>query len=185
MKKTSIKKLSQNIFEDVIKMQSQFTSDNSLSKFFPPESINEACYIISGALASTLYPDTMPFEEVKGSALHMLYYLGILLGFNTYLKELSYNTTSAPFSFIDDEPRIEAIREDLFQKATRGELDATLLGEAIITRFYTHLLKSRTAEDFTIKEFKITDINFEKYLGAILYWGYNFASEVVISEKKK
>jgi hypothetical protein len=182
MKAQDIKTNAQHIFEDVLRMQTEFTHDNTLSKFFPPEQINEASYIISGALATTLYPSSISFEKIKGSSLHMLFYLAILLGFNTYLKERSYTVDAPPFTYLEDKKNIDTIREELFQKATQGALDATPLGEAAITKFYNHLLSSRSTENFTIDDHEIIPTNFEKYLGVILYWGYNFAQETIIEQ---
>lgn len=182
MKAKDVSITAQHIFEDVLRMQTEFTSDSTLSKFFPPDQINEACYIISGALATTLYPSAISFEKIKGSSLHMLFYLAILLGFNTYLKERMYTADMPPFTFLEEKERIDQIRESLFQKATQGALDATSLGEAAITKFYNHLLSSRSTGNFTIDDYEVTSTNFEKYLGAILYWGYNFAKETIIEK---
>lgn len=182
MKAQDVQTTAQHIFEDVLRMQTEFTSDSVLSKFFPPDQINEACYIISGALATTLYPSTISFEKIKGSSLHMLFYLAILLGFNTYLKERSYSADVSPFTYLEEKQQIDQIRESLFQKATQGVLDATPLGEASITKFYNHLLSSPTSENFTIDGEEVLSTNFEKYLGVILYWGYNFAKETIVEK---
>jgi hypothetical protein len=163
---------------DIAGLMDQYTHDSSQSKFYPPAEVSEPILMTAAAFAAQMYPDLDSVQLSETAAFSMLY-LAITYGFQTYLKELSLKTQGAPFSYPTNKDVIEKARQKIYELADKKELITTDLSDEVFEIFLTNFKQNFIESEFQFGEIDIDQALLFAYIGVSLYWGYNFAKEII------
>jgi hypothetical protein len=166
------------IAADIADLMNQYTNDSAESKFYLPSEVSAPILLTAASFASQFYP-LLDASELSDTAVFSMLYLAITYGFQVYLKELSIKTSGSPFSYPRDYEFIEKSRHKIYELADRKELTTTDLSDEVFELFLTNL-----KQNFIEREFQYGDVDIDRelffaYIGVSLYWGYNFAKEVI------
>ncbi|MEK7571050.1 MAG: hypothetical protein AAB553_02140 [Patescibacteria group bacterium] len=163
------------IAEEVFELIHEYTHDSALSKFFLTDEIANASYVLAGGFAAVIYNPALDPKEVEDTEILSFLYAMITYGFNLALKERSLLTNSSPYTLPNDKKKIKAVQKHLLEKASKGDLEATGLGNKIIAIIVNNIKTKIAIRDFRIKDHRIQTKKFHEYAKLSLYWGYNFA----------
>lgn len=166
------------IAADIAGLMNQYTNDSAESKFYLPGEVSEPILLTAASFASQFYP-RLDAAELSDTAVFSMLYLAITYGFQVYLKELSIKTNSAPFSYPTDSQFVEKARNKIYELADKKELTTTDLSDEVFELFITNLKQNFIASEFQYGDSDIDRELFFAYIGVSLYWGYNFAKEII------
>jgi len=182
-KKLTLYSNAQMIVRDIAQMMGEFSDDTPQSKFFLTDNVAQSLLVMGATFASLSYTPTL--EERKDVAItpvSNMFYLSTTYGMQIYLKEHSHLTKSAPYTFITDKKKLEEARIHIFKLASKGEMKSSLLADKTIEIFLKHFMKNFKEVEFQIDGHTLEKETFFKYIGTSLYWGYNFAQNVIVEK---
>lgn len=157
----------------------QYTHDSNVSKFFLKDEIADSCYGLAGGFAALVYTPALDPEEVQDTQILSFLYALITYGFNIYLKERSFLTNSAPYTLPYDKKTVKKLQKKTLQLTSKAQLASTPLLNTIIEIILQNIEDRVTLDDFRIKKHRISKKRFLSYSKLSLYWGYNFAEQLL------
>lgn len=157
----------------------QYTDDSPVSKFFLTDEIANSCYSLAGGFASLMYTPALDPEAVEDTTILSFIYALMTYGFNIYLKEHSLVTNASPYTLPSEKKYIKKIQQKTLDLIEAEELQSTPLTDKIIAILLNNIHAHVTLSDFAIKGHRFNKKKFEDYSKLSLYWGYNFARELI------
>jgi hypothetical protein len=173
------------IASEIFNLINQYTNDSNVSKFFLSDEAGRACYSLAGGFSSIVYTPLINPEDIEDTAILSFFYTLMTYGFNIYLKEHSFITNSSPYTIPTDKKTIKKIQKKTLLITAKGKLASTPLADKIIYILIENVKIHMKIEKFTVKGHKLNEKKFLNYTKLSLYWGYNFAKELLIEEKIK
>lgn len=169
---------------EIFSLIDKYTHDSHISKFFLTDGIGDSCYTLAGGFASLVYTPILDPEEVEDTQILSFLYALITYGFNIYLKERSLLTNSSPYFLPTDKIAIKKIQKRTLLLTSKAKLTSTLLADEIISIISQNIMDRVTMEEFNITKHRISKKRFLAYSKLSLYWGYNFAEQLLNFKKK-
>jgi hypothetical protein len=168
---------------EIFNLINQYTNDSNISKFFLTDEVARACYGLAGGFSAVIYiPDLTP-EEVKDTQILSFIYALMTYGFNIYLKERTFITHGSPYTLPADLKILKNAQKKTLTLTSNGKLVSTPLADKIIMIILENVTKQINMRTFVIKKHRLNRTKFLDYTKLSLYWGYNFAREL-LTEKK-
>lgn len=171
------------IASEIFALINQYTNDSSISKFFLTDDIARVSYGLAGGFSSVMYSPALEPEDLKDSAILSFVYALMTYGFNIYLKERSLTTNAAPYSLPAKVDVIKRIQKKTLEMTSEGQLASTPLADNIIKILITNVKNQIEVEEFKIKGYRFNKRKFYDYAKLSLYWGYNFARELLTDQQ--
>lgn len=173
------------IANEIFNLINQYTDDSHVSKFFLTDEIATACYGLTAGFTSVVYtPALDPEKTIDATMLSFLYAL-MTYGFNIYLKERSLRTNSAPYRLPYDKKTITKAQKDTLARTADGDLFSTPLADNIIAIIVENITTQMDIKEFSLKGHRLNKRKFWDYVKISLYWGYNFAEELLDKKPRK
>jgi len=178
------------IANEIFNLINEYTNDSYVSKFFLTDEIASSCYSLTAGFTSVIYtPNLTPKITVDATMLSFLYAL-MTYGFNIYLKERSLKTNSQPYTLPYDKKIVKKAQKDTLSRTAKGDLLSTPLADNIIAIIIENITTQMDLNEFSIRGHRLNKRKFWDYVKLSLYWGYNFAAELLDkshyqSEKKQ
>src|SRR5579872_5465959 len=170
------------IANEIFHLINEYTHDSHVSKFFLTDDIATACYSLTAGFTSVIYtPILNPQETVDATMLSFLYAL-MTYGFNIYLKERSLKTNSQPYRLPSEKSIVKRAQKVTLTKTAKGELLSTPLTDNIIALIIENIHDQMDITEFLIPGHRLNKRKFWDYVKLSLYWGYNFAGELLDKE---
>jgi hypothetical protein len=163
----------------------QYTHDSNVSKFFLTDEIARASYGLAGGFASVLYTPVLEPEDTQDSAILSLIYALMTYGFNIYLRERSLTTNGAPYKMPTSTLGVKKIQKKTLEMTADGKLISTPLADKIIAILSNNVKNQMELEEFKMKGHRLSKTKFFAYVKLSMYWGYNFARELLTESPKK
>lgn len=173
--------LALQIWEDVVYSMSQYTDDNILPKFLPPEEILVHVRPIAAAFALLHFTPLPPMKEIYKSHLYSLFYFSIICGIQMYLKERALTKDSAPYRIDTNSLNIREAKNMVMRQLTEGTKVFPPINKTMDI-FLTHILTQRRLERLPIRNAEFDSSKFDKFMPVTLLWGYLFASFVILDK---
>lgn len=173
--------ISTEIFNSI----SQYTHDSNIAKFFLTDELAKVCYGLSGGFSSVIYNPSLDPDETTDKAILSFLYTLMTYGFNIYLKERSLKTNAAPYLLPTDLRYIKRIQKKTMKHIAEGELISTPLADKIIEILMRNIYTQMNLQEFTITRHRFLKKKFWDYTKLSLYWGYNFAKELLEGKEKR
>lgn len=174
-----------SIANDIFNLLNEFTNDSDTAKFFLTDDIATACYKLSAGFASGVYePELNPDETLDSVCLSFMYAL-MTYGFNIYRKERSLRTNAAPYVMPYDPKVIRRAQAKTMRQTAKGDLHSTPLADTIIMIILDNIDQQMTLEEFEIDGYRLQEEKLLDYTKLSLYWGYNFARELLDPKPRK
>ncbi len=168
------------IANEIFNLINEYTNDSHVSKFFLTDEIASACYGLTAGFASVVYtPSLDPETTVDATMLSFLYAL-MTYGFNIYLKERSLRTNSQPYTMPYDTKVVRKAQKDTLSRTARGDLHSTPLADNIIAIIIENIHTQMDLSEFSLRGHRLNKRKFWDYVKLSLYWGYNFAGELLL-----
>jgi hypothetical protein len=172
------------IANEIFNLINQYTHDSHISKFFLTDEIASACYSLTAGFTSVVYsPALDPEQTVDATMLSFLYAL-MTYGFNVYLKERSLKTNAKPYRLPYNKTVVKKAQQITLARTAKGKLNSTPLADTIIELIVDNIHTQMDLKEFEITGHKLNTRKFWDYVKLSLYWGYNFAGEL-LAEKEK
>ena len=178
---TRLEDQSMLIASEIFNSLNQYTHDSNISKFFLTDDVANACYGLAGGFASVIYTPSPKPEKIKNSTALSFIYALMTYGFNIYLKEHSLSTNAAPYTLPRDPKVIKKIQKKTLTYTSRGKLVSTPLADKIIKILTGNIKNQVKMEEFSLKGHRLNKRKFFDYCKLSMYWGYNFARELLKS----
>lgn len=175
--------LAQQVWEDVIYSMDQYTHDSEVSKFFLPDEIITQCRTIAAAFAQIHYMPIPSTTEVYKTRLFGLFFLAMTCGVQIYLKERSVFMSYAPYTILQDAREIREARRKIFRQLEDG-IEVFSPIDEVMELFIKQLTPVKAKIIRYTKDLEFNDKLFDKILPITLMWGYLFAKEMIIDEKR-
>ena len=167
------------IANEIFNLINEYTNDSHVSKFFLTDEIATACYSLTAGFTSVIYtPSLDPEQTVDATMLSFLYAL-MTYGFNIYLKERSLKTNSQPYRLPYEKIVVKKAQEKTLSRTAKGDLMSTPLADNIIALIVENITTQMDMSEFAINGHRLNKRKFWDYVKLSLYWGYNFAGELV------
>lgn len=183
-KKYKLHMQAQVIVGDIAKMMGEFSDDAAQSKFFLSDKIAHSLLVMGATFASLSYlPALEEHAAIATLPACNMFYLATTYGAQVYLKEYAALSRSAPYTFITDNKKLEAVRKKIFTLASKGEMKSTPLADETIQIFLDHFMANFQEVEFVVDGHKLDKETFFKYIGISLYWGYNFAQNIIVKKQ--
>src|SRR5205823_3710706 len=96
-----------------------------------------------------------------------------------YLKERSLKTNSKPYQLPYDQIIVKKAQKITLSRTAKGNLISTPLADNIIVLIIENITNQMDLSEFQIKDHTLNIRKFWDYIKLSLYWGYNFAAELV------
>lgn len=170
------------IASEIFSLINQYTHDSNISKFFLTDAVAKACYGLAGGFASVIYTPPLEPDEIKNTTILSFIYALMTYGFNIYLKERSLATNAAPYKMPSDIGLIKKIQKKTLDYTSKGQLVSTPLADKIIKILITNIKNQVNIKDMKITNHRLDRKKFIDYSKLSLYWGYNFAREILTKE---
>ncbi len=167
------------IASEIFELINKYTHDSAVAKFFLPDEVAHACYGLAGGFSASIFNPVLEPEEVKGTPSLLFYYTIVTYGCNIYLKERSFRTNSAPYVFPIDGRFIRKVQKKTLKIISDGEIVSTPLADRIIDIIVENIKNYIKLEELRMKGHRINKIKFHDYSKLSLYWGYNFAKNLL------
>lgn len=167
------------IASEIFQLINQYTHDSNVSKFFLADEVATACYGLAGGFSSVVYSPPLEPERVKDTAILSLMYALMTYGFNIYLKERSLITNAAPYRLPTDQKTIKDIQKKTLKRTSMGKLLSTPLSDKIIAILLENVKNQMSMSEFILEGHRLHKRKFNEYVKLSLYWGYNFARELL------
>lgn len=164
---------------EIFNLINQYTHDSNISKFFLTDEIARVSYGLAGGFASVIYTKPLDPDELKESAILSFIYAIMTYGFNIYLKERSLTTNASPYILPIDINVIKKIQKRTLDLTSKGKLASTPLADKIIDILIINVKNQINPEEFKMKGHRLNKTKFYDYTKLSLYWGYNFAKELL------
>jgi hypothetical protein len=173
------------IANEIFNLINEHTNDSYVSKFFLTDEIASACYSLTAGFTSVVYtPSLNPETTVDATMLSFLYAL-MTYGFNIYLKEHSLRTNSQPYRMPYDKKIVRKAQKDTLARTAKGDLHSTPLADNIIAIIIENIHTQMSLKEFVLKGHRLNKRKFWDYTKLSLYWGYNFAEELLDEHHSK
>jgi hypothetical protein len=173
------------IANEIFNLINEYTNDSYVSKFFLTDEIATACYSLTAGFTSVIYtPALDPEETIDATMLSFLYAL-MTYGFNIYLKERSLKTNSQPYRMPYEKTIVKKAQKVTLTRTTKGNLLSTPLADNIIALITENIRNQMDMSEFTIQGHRMNKRKFWDYVKLSLYWGYNFAGELIDKEMQE
>ncbi|HSX09308.1 MAG TPA: hypothetical protein VLF93_04090 [Candidatus Saccharimonadales bacterium] len=167
------------IANEIFDLINEYTHDSQVSKFFLSDEVATACYSLTAGFTSVVYtPALDPETTVDATMLSFLYAL-MTYGFNIYLRERSLRTNSEPYRMPYDKKSIKKAQKNTLSRTAKGELISTPLADNIIAIIIENSMTQLDLNEFTLRGHRLNKRKFWDYVKLSLYWGYNFAAELL------
>ena len=167
------------IANEIFNLINEYTNDSYVSKFFLTDEIASACYGLTAGFTSVIYtPALDPETTVDATMLSFLYAL-MTYGFNIYLKEHSLRTNSQPYKIPYDKKIVRKAQKHTLSRTAKGDLYSSPLADNIIAIIIENIHTQMTLREFSLKGHRLNKHKFWDYVKLSLYWGYNFAAELL------
>jgi hypothetical protein len=170
---------------EIFNLINQYTHDSNTSKFFLTDDIARVSYGLAGGFASVIYTKPLEPEELKDSAILSFIYALMTYGFNIYLRERSLTTNSSPYSLPTDIHVIKKVQKRTLNLTAEGKLNSTVLADKIGAILISNVKNQIDLQEFKMKDHRFNKKKFLDYTKLSLYWGYNFARELLNEKGKK
>lgn len=167
------------IASEIFGLINKYTHDSNISKFFLTDGIARACYGLAGGFASVIYTPPLEPEEIKNTTILSFIYALMTYGFNIYLKERSLSTNAAPYKLPTDLSVIKKIQKKTLSFTSHGKLVSTPLADKIIKILITNIKNQVKIKEMKLARHHLDKKKFYEYSKLSLYWGYNFARELL------
>jgi hypothetical protein len=173
------------IANEIFNLINEHTNDSYVSKFFLTDEIASACYGLTAGFTSVVYtPSLNPETTVDATMLSFLYAL-MTYGFNIYLKERSLRTNSQPYRMPYDKKLVRKAQKDTLSRTAKGDLHSTPLADNIIAIIIENIHTQMSLKEFALRGHRLNKRKFWDYAKLSLYWGYNFAGELLAEHQTK
>lgn len=170
------------IANEIFNLINEYTHDSHVAKFFLTDDIATACYSLTAGFTSVIYtPILDPETTVDATLLSFLYAL-MTYGFNIYIKERSLRTNSKPYRLPSEKSVVKRAQKITLTKTAKGELISTPLTDNIIALIIENIRDQMDITEFLIPGHRMNKRKFWDYVKLSLYWGYNFAGELLDKE---
>lgn len=167
------------IANEIFNLINEYTNDSHVSKFFLTDEIASVCYGLTAGFTSIIYsPELEPEQTIDAAMLSFLYAL-MTYGFNIYLKERSLRTNSAPYRLPYDKRIVRKAQKSTLTRTSKGDLMSTPLADNIISIIVENINTQMDVSEFMLKGHRMNKQKFWDYVKLSLYWGYNFAGELL------
>jgi len=167
------------IANEIFNLINEYTHDSYVSKFFLTDEIASTCYSLTAGFTSVIYTPALDPEQTVDAMLLSFLYALMTYGFNIYLKERSLRTNSAPYNLPIDKKVIKKAQKDTLTRTSKGDLVSTPLADNIIAIIVENISTQMDLSEFVIKGHRLNKRKFWDYVKLSLYWGYNFAEELM------
>lgn len=164
---------------EIFNLINQYTHDSNISKFFLKDEVATACYSLAGGFSSVIYTPPLAPQEIKNSQILSFLYALMTYGFNIYLKERSFMTNASPYVLPADKAVIKKAQKKTLAQTNKGKLLSTPLADKIIMIIVENVTTQIKMSEFTKKGHHLNRKKFLDYTKLSLYWGYNFARELL------
>jgi hypothetical protein len=169
------------IWCNIILSLDEYTDDSPLARFYMPERLTVHCQPIAAAYTSILYtpPLDLENEEFLQSHAYYIFLLASFFGVHIYLEERAFRTGRAPFAIGTDPEQIDLAKKSALTKLTTpSRVDPVV--EQVMDKFLLMIGPATSEEKLTIPNKKISSRKYTNFIPAALFWGYYFASQMVI-----
>lgn len=167
------------IANEIFGLINEYTNDSHVSKFFLTDEIASTCYSLTAGFTSVVYTPSLEPDQTGDATLLSFLYALLTYGFNIYLKERSLRTNSQPYTLPVDKKIIKQAQKDTLSRTTKGDLISTPLADNIIAIIIENIATQMDLYEFEITGRRLKKRKFWEYVKLSLYWGYNFAGELV------
>ena len=167
------------IASEIFNLINQYTNDSNVSKFFLTDEVASACYSLAAGFASVVYTPALESEEIIDAAMLSFLYALMTYGFNIYLKERSFRTNASPYTMPYLAKDIRKAQKITLSRTAKGELHSTKLADKIILIIVENIEHQMDLKEFTVSKHRMNKRKFWDYTKLSLYWGYNFAGELL------
>jgi hypothetical protein len=167
------------IANEIFNLINEYTNDSPVSKFFLTDEIASACYGLTAGFTSVIYSPALEAEKTIDATLLSFLYALMTYGFNIYLKERSLRTNSEPYSLPADKRTVKKAQKDTLSRTSKGDLFSTPLADNIIAIIVENIATQMDLAEFAEKGHRFNKRKFWDYVKLSLYWGYNFAGELI------
>ena len=173
------------IANEIFNLINEYTNDSTVSKFFLTDEIASCCYGLTAGFTAVVYsPALTPEQTVDSTMLSFLYAL-ITYGFNIYLKERSLRTNSQPYRLPYNKATVRKAQQITLSRTAKGDLVSTPLADNIIAIITENINSQMDIRDFSLPGHKMNKRKFWDYVKLSLYWGYNFAGELIDKKPRR
>lgn len=173
------------IANEIFNLINEYTNDSHVSKFFLTDEIANACYSLTAGFTSVVYSPILNPEETVDSTLLSFFYALMTYGFNIYLKERSLKTNSMPYRLPYEKSIVKKAQSVTLKRTAKGDLISTPLADNIIALIVENIQNQMDLSEFAIPGFKMNKRKFWDYVKLSLYWGYNFANELLDKKEQQ
>jgi len=173
------------IANEIFNLINEYTHDSHVSKFFLTDEIAMSCYSLTAGFTSVIYTPTLDPEQTVDSTMLSFLYALMTYGFNIYLKERSFKTNSQPYRLPHIRTIVKKAQEATLSRTAKGNLFSTPLADNIIALIIENITTQMDLSEFTIRGHKLNKRKFWDYVKLSLYWGYNFAGELLDEKQPK
>jgi len=167
------------IANEIFNLINQYTNDSSISRFFLTDEVASACYGLTAGFTSVIYTPVLSAEMTVDATLLSFLYALMTYGFNIYLKERSLRTNSQPYKLPYDKKIVRKAQKDTLERTAKGDLLSTPLADNIVAIIIENISTQMDLKEFEIKGYRMNKRKFWDYAKLSLYWGYNFAGELI------
>ncbi|HWY79401.1 MAG TPA: hypothetical protein VNW29_03520 [Candidatus Sulfotelmatobacter sp.] len=167
------------IANEIFNLINEYTNDSHVSKFFLTDEIASTCYGLTAGFTSVVYTPALDAEQTVDATLLSFLYALMTYGFNIYLKERSLRTNSAPYILPYDKKIVKKAQKTTLTRTSKGNLIATPLADNIIAIIIENITTQMDLHEFILKGHRMNKRKFWDYVKLSLYWGYNFAGELL------
>lgn len=178
---TPLEEQAMSIAAEIFNLTNQYTHDSNISKFFLSDEISKACYGLAGGFASVVYTPALDPTKIKDTAILSFYYALITYGFNIYLRERASLTKGKPYILPTDKIIIKKAQKKTLTITSKGQLQSTQLADKIIDILIDNTQTQVHTKEFALKNHRLNKKKMIDYAKLSLYWGYNFAKELLKS----
>ncbi len=173
------------IANEIFNLINEYTHDSHVSKFFLTDEIATSCYSLSAGFTSVIYKPALDSEQTVDSTMLSFLYALMTYGFNIYLKERSFKTNSQPYRLPHIKTVVKKAQQITLSRTAKGNLFSTPLADNIIALIIENITTQMDLSEFEVKGHKLNKRKFWDYVKLSLYWGYNFAEELLDKKDHK
>lgn len=167
------------IANEIFDLINEYTHDSHVSKFFLTDEIATCCYSLTAGFTSVVYTPLLTPEQTVDATLLSFFYALMTYGFNIYLKERSLKTNSKPYRLPYEKTIVKKAQKITLKRTAKGDLISTPLADNIIALIIENIRGQMDLSEFAIADHRMNKRKFWDYVKLSLYWGYNFAGELL------
>lgn len=171
------------IANEIFNLINEYTHDSHISKFFLTDEVASACYSLTAGFASVVYTPALDSETTVDATMLSFLYALMTYGFNIYLRERSLRTNSQPYRLPYDKKIVRKAQKTTLLRTAKGDLLSTPLADNIIAIIIENISTQMNLSEFSLKGHRLNKSKFWDYVKLSMYWGYNFAKELIDKEE--